>query len=112
MNPEVTAYIEQLDEGWKVETASSLRELVYRVIPDTQERMQYKKPHFLKNGSYAAVISVAKSAVSFTIFNASGVEWPQSFDGPPERKTIKLTAAQKVDDSLLEPLLQRASSGL
>lgn len=112
MNPEVTAYIEQLDEGWKTEAASSLRELVYRVIPDAQERMQYKKPHFLKNGSYAAVISVAKSAVSFTIFNASGVEWPSSFDGPPERKTIKLTAAQTVDDSLLEPLLQQASTGL
>ncbi|OXM14668.1 DUF1801 domain-containing protein [Paenibacillus herberti] len=112
MNQEVIDYIEQLDAEWKVQAASSLRELVHRVVPDVQERIQYKKPHFLKNGSYAAVISVAKSAVSFTIFNADGLEWPDAFEGPPERKTIKLSASQKVDVELLEPLLQQASSGL
>jgi hypothetical protein len=26
-------------------------------IPDVEERIQYKKPHFLKNGKYAAVIT-------------------------------------------------------
>ena len=51
------------------EVITSLRELVYQAIPDAQERLQYKKPHFLKNGKYAAVISTSKDAVSFTIFN-------------------------------------------
>lgn len=64
-NQEVSDYIEALGDAWKIELSTNLRELVHKAIPDVQERMQYKKPHFLKNGKYAAVISVAKSAVLY-----------------------------------------------
>jgi len=67
MNQEVTDFIEALKEPWQRELTASLREVVHQAIPDVDERIQYKKPHFLKNKKYAAVISTSKNAVSFTI---------------------------------------------
>ncbi|MBW5448950.1 DUF1801 domain-containing protein [Cohnella sp. CFH 77786] len=113
MNEEVKAFIENLQEPWQSELCSRLRDMVHRTLPDVQERMQYKKPHFLQNGKYAAVISTSKDAVSFTIFNASGVDFPDGlFDGPPERKTIKIRNGQAVDDEGLSALLRQAASSL
>lgn len=113
MNQEVTDYIAAISDTWKVEVSERLRELVHVTIPDVSERLQYKKPHFLKNGKYAAVISVAKNAVSFTIFNADGLDWPEAlFEGPPERKTIKISSGQQVDYDALGSLLKQASEGL
>ncbi|MDF2938956.1 MAG: hypothetical protein K0Q90_4329 [Paenibacillaceae bacterium] len=113
MNQEVVDYIEAVEEPWKKELAVQLRELVHRAIPDVQERIQYKKPHFLKDGKYAAVISISKDAVSFTIFNASGLELPEGmFDGPPERKTVKLKKGSTVDVDLLASRVSQASSTL
>ena len=112
MNQEVTTFIEELKEPWHAAYCRQLRELVHRTLPDVQERIQYRKPHFLKNGKYAAVISTAKEAVSFTIFNATGVDMPEGFEGPPERKTVKFRQGQPVDEKLLEDLLGRASASL
>ncbi|NEW09191.1 DUF1801 domain-containing protein [Paenibacillus sp. SYP-B3998] len=113
MNQEVTDFIEALKEPWQGELCARLREVVYQTIPDIQERIQYKKPHFLKNGKYAAVISTSKDAVSFTIFNASELALPEGlFDGPPERKTIKLRQGQTVDTDQLSQLLSQAASTL
>lgn len=111
MNQEVTNYIEAINEPWQKELAVQLRELVQRAIADVQERIQYKKPHFLKNGKYAAVISISKDAVSFTIFNAAGLELPEGmFDGPPERKTVKLKKGSSIDADLLESWVRQASA--
>lgn len=113
MSQEVMEYIEAIDEAWKKELATQLRELVQRAIPDVQERIQYKKPHFLKNGKYAAVISVSKDAVSFTIFNATGLELPDGmFDGPAERKTVKFKNGSAVDADSLAAWVGQASSTL
>jgi len=113
MNQEVTDFISALQEPWQKELSASLREVVYQAIPDAQERMQYKKPHFLKNGKYAAVISTSKDAVSFTIFNAAGLELPEGmFDGPPERKTLKLRQGDSYDSSRLAAWVGQASSSL
>ncbi|PLT47986.1 protein of unknown function DUF1801 [Paenibacillus pasadenensis] len=113
MNPEVTEFLEALKEPWQAEHSAELRRLVHDAIPGVQERIQYKKPHFLKNGKYAAVISTSKDAVSFTIFNADGLELPEGrFEGPPERKTIKLRKGDAVETQLLAPLLAQASAGL
>ncbi|BBI33909.1 DUF1801 domain-containing protein [Cohnella abietis] len=113
MNQEVTDFIEALPESWQAELSTRLREAVHRAIPDVQERIQYKKPHFLKNGKYSAVISTSKDAVSFTIFNASELTLPQElFDGPPERKTIKLKKGQTVDADQLSSFVSQASSTL
>ncbi|SET24853.1 DUF1801 domain-containing protein [Paenibacillus sp. NFR01] len=112
MSPEVTEYIGSLKEDWQSRLCTDLRELVFSVIPEAQERMQYKKPHYLSNGKYAAVISTSKDAVSFTIFNAAAVVFPEGFEGPPERKTIKLRKGQEWSKELLMTLLSQASSTL
>ncbi|WP_336788818.1 DUF1801 domain-containing protein [Paenibacillus sp. MMO-177] len=110
---EVTSFIDALAQPWQVELANSLRDMVHETVPNAEERIQYKKPHFLKNGKYAAVISTAKDAVSFVIFNAAEVDFPEEqFDGPPERKTIKFKAGQAVDYDLLANLLKQASEPL
>ncbi|OAB44775.1 DUF1801 domain-containing protein [Paenibacillus glacialis] len=113
MNPEVTDFIEAIQESWKKELCSQLRAIVYDAIPEVQERIQYKKPHFLKNGKYAAVISTSKDAVSFTIFNTSELALPEGlFDGPLERKTMKLREGQSFDSNQLSSLVNQAASGL
>lgn len=113
MNPEVTDFIETLKEPWQKELSVKLRLLVQEAIPDVHERMQYKKPHFLKNGKYAAVLSSSKDAISFTIFNATGLALPDGlFDGPPERKTLKLKQGQTFDPELLTSLVSQAAAGL
>ncbi|MDG0814087.1 DUF1801 domain-containing protein [Cohnella rhizosphaerae] len=113
MNPEVAQFIADLKEPWQAERCNALRELTLAVIPDALERMQYKKPHYLKNGKYAAVISTSKDAVSYTVFNAAGVAFPEgAWSGPPERKTIKIGKAQDVDKEALADLLRQASAAL
>lgn len=113
MNQEVTDFIGVLQEPWQRELSANLRDVVQQAIPDVQERIQYKKPHFLKNGKYAAVISVSKDAVSFTIFNAAELELPEGmFDGPPERKTLKLRKGEPFDSSQLASWLRQASASL
>ncbi|CAM4452051.1 hypothetical protein FHS16_004083 [Paenibacillus endophyticus] len=113
MNQEVSDFIETVKEPWQGELCSKLRKAVLAAVPGIQERMQYKKPHFLHNGKYAAVISTSKDAVSFTIFNASGLSLPEGlFDGPPERKTIKLRQGQPFDSEQLASFVVEAASTL
>jgi hypothetical protein len=92
--------------------ASILRDMIHKTIPEAEERIQYKKPHFLKNGHYAAVISPSKDAIAFMIMNANGIEFPKGFEGPAERKWIKLREGDTPDLPLLSGLLQQASSTL
>ncbi|GIO28316.1 DUF1801 domain-containing protein [Ornithinibacillus bavariensis] len=112
MNQEVTSFIESLNQPWQVEVSNRLRELVHQTIPEVEERIQYKKPHFLKNGHYAAVISPSKDAVAFMIMNATGLEVPKGFEGPPERKWLKIREGDSPDYGLLNQLLEKASSSL
>lgn len=112
MSQEVAEYIEGVQEPWQKELAASLRELIHQAVPDVQERLQYKKPHFLKNGKYAAVVSVSKDAVSLTIFNTAAMSLPDHFDGPPERKTLKLRKGDAWDAAALAGWLQEASGSL
>lgn len=112
MNPEVTAFIEGMAQPWQVDVSNRLRQLVHAVIPGAEERIQYKKPHFLKNGHYAAVISPSKDAVAFMIMNAEGLEVPKGFEGPPERKWLKIRENDSPDYDLLAGLLTQASAAL
>lgn len=113
MNQEVTDFIASVKEPWQRELCNGLREVVYDAVPNITERIQYMKPHFLKNGKYASVISTSKEAVSFTIFNATGLEFPEGlFDGPPERKTIKLKQGQTFDADQISSLMSQAASTL
>ena len=113
MSQEVTEFIEKVKEPWQASLCHELRQAVHSAIPDVQERIQYNKPHFLKNKKYAAVISTSKDAVSFTIFNATGLELPEGlFDGPPERKTIKFRNGDQIDAEMLINYVNQASQTL
>lgn len=116
MNQEVTDFInkhnDKPNQEWQVEVSNQLRQLAQDNIPDFSERIQYGKPHFLKNGKYAAVLGTAKGWVTFTIFNAQDLEAPTGFfeDGPPERKTVKILKDRSVDYAFLGKLLKKAAS--
>jgi len=112
LNPEVSSFIENLGKPWQVEVSNRLRELVHETIPTVEERIQYKKPHFLKNGHYAAVISPSKDAIAFMIMNTAELEVPKEFEGPPERKWLKIREGDLPDYGLLSQLLEKASSSL
>ncbi|CAG4989732.1 hypothetical protein DYBT9275_00360 [Dyadobacter sp. CECT 9275] len=114
MNIEVSEYLKKLPE-WQIAVCNSLRNLVHETIPDVTERMQYGKPHYLKNGHYAAVISVAKDKVSFMLFHAAELSEIKGFfksTSTPDRKTATITNGQQVDYTLLAGLLAQASASL
>jgi hypothetical protein len=108
----VTDFIQALDAPWQIEACEALRALVHDAVPDVAERIQYKKPHFLKNGSYLAVIAPAKGWVSFAIFNATDLEAPEGFfqKGPPERKTVRILEGQATDYAFIGDLVKQAAS--
>ncbi|WP_405112484.1 DUF1801 domain-containing protein [Paenibacillus sp. FSL K6-1217] len=114
MNQEVTDYMAQIKLPWQSEICAKLRDVIHEAIPEVTERIQYGKPHFLKNGKYAAVISTAKGWVSFSIFGAAALEVPEgSFEtGSGDRLTTKLTEGKAVDYELLSTLLKQASAAL
>ncbi len=112
MNQEVSAFIENLGQPWQIKVSNQLRQMVHQVIPEAEERIQYKKPHFLKNGHYAAVISPSKDTIAFMIMNASGLTFPKGFEGPEERKWLKIRKEDTPDYDLLADLLVQASNTL
>ena len=112
MNQEVTSFIDSLNTQWKIDVCNQLRELVHKSIPEVEEKIQYKKPHFLKDGKFAAVISPSKDAIAFMIMNTTELEVPKDFEGPAERKWLKIREGASPDYDLLSQLLIQASSTL
>jgi hypothetical protein len=113
MNPAVTDYIQTIKLPWQAEVCTALRQIIHQAVPDVAERLQYGKPHFLKNGKYACVMGTAKGWVSFTIFNASGLDAPDGLfeeSEETERRTIKFREGQAVDAALLAGLIGQAAS--
>ena len=111
MNQVISEYVQMINQPWQAEICTRLDQLLHRAMPELDERIQYGKPHYLKNGKYAAVIGTAKDWVSLTIFNASTLEGPEGFfePGPPERKTVKIRKGQEIDFDLLTHLFQQAA---
>lgn len=112
MSQDVISFIENLSLPWQAEVGKKLRLMVHEAIPEVEERIQYKKPHFLKNGHYAAVISPSKDAIAFMIMNTTNLEVPSTFNGPPERKWLKIRKDDTPDYEQLSELLVQASSSL
>jgi hypothetical protein len=113
MNQQVTDYIDKLSQKWQADVCRQIRQAVHRSVPEIEERMQYGKPHFLKNGKYVCVLGTAKGWVSFMIFNANELETPDGLFEASEtgdRKTIKIREGQAVDYDLLAKLTQQAAS--
>jgi hypothetical protein len=112
MNPEVTQFIDDLDQPWQAEICNRIREIVQQAVPDVTERIQYKKPHFLKGKQYVGVLGPAKGWVAYTIFNAQGVETPEGLfesSDTGDRKTIKIKKDQVVDYDMLAGLIKQAA---
>lgn len=116
---EVKGYIQKLGEkpnqNWKVEVVQSLRQLVFKTVPSVEERLQYGKPHYLKNGHYAAVISASKDKVSFMLFNASEIAPVKDVLRPMgngERKTLDIREGHTVDYKQISEWLRLASDTL
>ena len=114
MSEDVTNYLDSVAQPWQAEICRELHATVHRAIPDATEKIAYSKPHYYKDGKYAAVIGTAKGWVSFTIFNAAGIDGPAGLfePGPPERKTIKIKQGQSVDYDQLASLLAQAASSI
>lgn len=112
MNEAVTEYIDKISQEWQAEICKQVRHIVQQSVPGVEERIQYGKPHFLKQGKYAAVLGTAKDWVSFTLFNVTALEAPEGFfePGSPDRKTVKIRKGQTVDYALLARLLQQAAN--
>ena len=109
---DVANYIDSIAVEWQADICRALHARVHEAIPDVTERIQYSKPHYLKNGKYACVIGTAKGWVSFTIFNATNIDAPAGLfePGPPERKTVKIKPNQTVDYDLLTNLIRQAAA--
>jgi hypothetical protein len=115
MNQAVTDYIQKISQEWQTLICTQLREMLLQAMPDVEERIQYGKPHYLKNGKYAAVFATAKGWVSLTIFNAQALTPPEGLFETSEkgdRITIKIKPGQTVDAELLTQLLAQASATL
>jgi hypothetical protein len=112
MNQAVTDYIAKLDQPWQAEICNRIRQIIYQSMPQVEERIQYGKPHYLKNGKYAYVLGPAKGWVSLTIFNAGALEAPDGFfePGDSDRKTVKIRQGQAVDYEFLAKLIQQTAS--
>ena len=114
MNEEVTQYI-QKSQPWQQDVCQSLREMIPQVIPDIEERLQYGKPHYLKNGHYAAVIHVGKDKVAFMVFNAASIAEEKGLlrsMGNGERKVVDIVQGQSVDYAALADIVRQTSSTL
>lgn len=115
MNQDVTQYIDTIKQKWQIEICRSIRQTIYQAIPEVEEKIQYGKPHYRKNGKYACVLGTAKGWVSFTIFNAQSLKTPEGLFESSEngdRKTIKILDGQDVDYALLEKLIKQAARSL
>ncbi|MBM7494508.1 DUF1801 domain-containing protein [Micromonospora luteifusca] len=114
MNDDVTQYINKT-QPWQIDVCEKLRAMIGQTIPDVEEQLQYGKPHYVKNGHYAAVIAVAKSKISFMVFNATDVPAVKGFlraMGNGERKTVDITEGQDVDYDALASILAKTSAAL
>lgn len=114
MNEDVTLYIHK-QQRWQVEVCDLLRKMIYETTPAVEERLQYGKPHYLKNGHYACVVHVSKDKVSFLIFSAGQLADIKGFfkaTTTPERKTATIAEGQQVDYKLLSKLLKQAAASL
>ena len=113
--PEVTEYIDKLKITWQADVCKQIRAMISSAVPEADERIQYGKPHYRKNGKYLCVLGTAKGWVSFTIFNATELETPAGMfesSDTGDRKTIKILEGQTVDTALLSKLLKQAAATL
>ena len=110
-NPAVTDYIQGLSQEWQVDVSNQLRQIITESVPDAEELVQWKKPHYKKNGKYLCTFMAAKMWVNFTVLSAQSVQAPTGLFEPDSR-TIKVREGQSVNYELLTKFLQKVASTL
>ncbi|MGW0809114.1 DUF1801 domain-containing protein [Nonomuraea sp. NPDC002799] len=111
MNDEVTEYIDNT-APWQRAVCEKLRAMIHEAVPDVEERFQYGKPHFLKNGQHAAVIAVVRNKISFMVFNATDIPVIKGFIramGQGDRKSVDIQEEQEVDYGALADILKKTT---
>ncbi|MEW9528440.1 DUF1801 domain-containing protein [Microbispora sp. NPDC049125] len=114
MNDDVTQYINKA-APWQIGVCEKLRAMVHETVPTIEERLQYGKPHFLKNGNFAAVIAVSRDKVSFMVFNATDIPVVKGFIralGQGERKVVDIEEGRDVDYTRLAEILGKTTIAL
>lgn len=113
MSDAVSEFIANINQEWQVKVCRQLDQTIREAIPDAEVRIQYKKPHYLKNGKYAAVFGTAKGWVSFTIFNATSLKPPSDqFEASEngDRLTLKILQNQEADYAQIGHMLKEAAA--
>lgn len=115
MNPEITAYIEKIEQPWQIEICNQVRQVILQTVPDAEELKQYNRPHYKRNGQYLCVFNVAKGWVNVMIFNAQALTNPKEFgelSSSGDRVTAKIQQGKSFDYDLFARLLQESAQGL
>ncbi|GHO49311.1 DUF1801 domain-containing protein [Ktedonospora formicarum] len=112
MNPEITEYIEKIDQPWQIEVCNRLRQIILQTVPEVEELKLYSRPHYKKGGDYLCVFNVAKKWVNVMLFNAQALDNPKAFgtlSPNGDRVTAKIEESQDFNYELFATLLQQAA---
>ncbi|GCE49962.1 hypothetical protein EI42_01701 [Thermosporothrix hazakensis] len=115
MNPEITEYIEKIEQPWQVEACNRFRQIILQTVPEVEELKQYGRPHYKKNGKYLCVFNTAKKHVNVMLFHAQALSIPEGYgelSPNGERVTAKLQEGHQFDYDLFTKLLQEAAQTL
>ena len=111
MSQDVISFIENLSLPWQAEVGKKLRLLVHEAIPEVEERIQYKNRIFSKRTLCSRDFTFQRCNRLYDHeHNQSGS--PPNFEGPPERKWLKIRKDDTPDYEQLSELLVQASSSL
>ena len=113
MNDEIVAYFANGD-AWQKAACAQLRHAVLTALPDAEESLQYKKPHYAVDGELVAALNLAKAKVSLLILNAGSVVPEKGFLrslGNGERKVIDVTDGQDIDVDRIVTVIRAARTG-
>jgi hypothetical protein len=113
MNDEIAAYFANAD-AWQQEACTRLRHAVLTAIPDAEESLQYKKPHYAVDGEFVAALNLAKTKVSLLILNAGSLVPEKGFLrslGNGERKVVDVADGQEIDVDRIVTVLRAAHAG-
>jgi hypothetical protein len=113
MDDEIAAYFAKADP-WQQDAGARLRQAVLTAIPEAEESLQYKKPHYAVDGDLVAALHLAKGKVSLLILDAGAVAPEKGFLrslGNGERKVVDVTDGQDVDVDRIASVLRAAHRG-
>ena len=115
MNPEITEYIEKVEQPWQTDVCNQVRQIILQTVPEVEEIKQYSRPHYKKNGQYLCVFHVAKKWVSVVLFNAQALMIPEGhgeLSPNGDRLTTKIQQGDRFDYDLFSSQLQQAAQAL